>query len=786
MKNNNKVLNSNKNNPALKNIGVDPGLIVNILIKNWYYFAITIVLAFIGARYYISHSMPVYRVYTSVLIYEEENNTGPDNDELLKGLGLPGGMRNLENQTMIITSRELTARALKELDFELEFYFKTVSNEISLYPNSPVKIKFNGENPLPKNVEFGIEYLGNDNIRLFSESQGVNIRTAFGEPIEFPGGNINIICTDKSWFATHAEHQLCFVVNSSESLVKYFNGRISVDVLTRSGSILEISITGTNRTQDVEFLNKLTSVYQDISLEKKNMEANRRIQFIENQLVGVKDSLVITENKLTEFRSSNRVMDFSVQGQAIIRSASTLETEKRRLKLEADYYDYLADYLADDSKGELPMPISMGIEDPGLTGLVTELADLQGQLLGQGGGEKNPLHTLISQKIRSKKEELIETLNGLRRANGLARSENQDQIARINSQAAALPVTERQMLGIERKFKLNDALYTFLLQKMSELQMQKASNRPDNEVVDPASEMYSQLVAPNANMIYFIAFFLGSIVPMLFFYLSYVLNNRFREEDIDKLGDLPMMGSIPRIKGNPYTLIFGNPDSALAESFRLVRSRMQFITDEKKNPVILVTSPMPGDGKTITSINLAAVYSLLNKKTVLVGFDLRNPKFAKAFELAKESGVSTFLIGQDKVDDIIQETFHENLSVISSGPIPPNPSELAASASAARLFEELKKRFDYIIVDSAPIGLISDTHQLTEHVDSVLMVVRVNKTLKNMMNQALAEATASNGHVSVLVNDVDFKPKKYGYGKKYGYTSETKKSKISESLLSNI
>lgn len=776
MKNSDKAIGVAKRTKSFLNPGINPGVIIKILLKNWYYFILGIVLALVGARFYITHTMPVYRVYTSVLIYEEENNTGADNDELLNGLGLAGGMRNLENQIKIITSRELTERAVRGLGFEIEYYYKTVRNQIPLYPDIPIEIKYSGKNPLPQNVELGVHYIGNDEFRLYSEAQGLNLKAKFGETIRLPEGDIIIIANNRDWFIKNQEIDLNFIVHSVERLVKYFNSRLSVDMLTRSGSIIEISMNGVNAQQDVDFLNELTAVFQDLSLEKKNMEANRRIDFIDNQLVEIRDSLVITENRLTQFRSAHRVMDLSVQGQAIISQVTNLENEKARLSLEANYYDYLADYLLKDVTGELPMvPISMGIEDPALTTLVTELASLQEQLGGAGAGEKNPLQNLLSQRMRAKKEELMETLSGLRRANSLASNENNDRLARVNSQASALPVTERQMLGIERKFKLNDDIYTFLLQKLSELQMQKASNRPDNEVVDPASELYSQMVAPNPPMIYFMAIFLGGAIPMLYFYFVFAFNNRFRKEDIDQLGDIPVVGNIPHIKGNSFIDIFENPESVIAESYRLVRSRLQFVTDEKKNPVILVTSPMPGDGKTLTAINLAAVYSMLGKKTVLVGFDLRNPKFARAFELTKESGVSTYLIGENTVDDIIQETFHKNLSVISSGPIPPNPSELAASPATAKLMEELKSRFDFIIIDSAPIGLISDTHHLTAHVDSVLMVVRVNKTLKDMMMLAINETMESNERMSLLINDVDLKLKRYGYGKKYGYTNETKK-----------
>ena len=778
MKNNEKLLTNQKKIAPLLNTGIDPGAILKIITKNWYFFAIAIVLALLVARYYIVHTIPVYRVYTSVLIFEEESNTSSDNDELLKGLGLPGGMRNLENQIKILTSRELTERAVRGLGFEIEYYYKTIRNQIPLYPDIPIEIKYSGKNPLPHNVELGIQYTGNDDFRLYSEAKNLNIKAKFGETIRFPDGDIIIICKDKDWFLTNRETDLNFVVHSPERLVKYFNSRLNVEMLNRSGSILEISMNGVNRYQDVDFLNELTAVFQDLSLEKKNLEANRRLEFIDNQLVDIRDSLIITENRLTQFRSAHRVMDLSVQGQAIISQVTTLENEKARLNLEANYYDYLADYLQKETTGELPMvPISMGIEDPALTSLVTELANLQEQLGGAGGGEKNPLQNMLKQRVRSKKAELMETLNGLRRANNLSSKENNDRLSRVNSQASALPVTERQMLGIERKFKLNDDIYTFLLQKMSELQMQKASNRPDNEVIDPASVLYSQMVAPNANMVYLIALFLGGAIPMLYFYLVFALNNRFRREDVVKLGDLPVVGNIPHIKGNTFTDIFENPDSVVAESYRLVRSRLQFITDEQKSPVMLVTSPMPGDGKTLTAINLAAVYSMLGKKTVLVGFDLRNPKFGRAFNLTKEQGVSTYLIGKDKVDDIIQETPHKNLFVITSGPIPPNPSELTASAATKMLFDELKTRFEYIIIDTAPVALISDTLHLISHVDAVLLVIRLNKTEKAMMSQALNETMENNEHVSLLINDMDINPKRYGYGEKYGYIKKPKKGK---------
>ncbi len=423
----------------------------------------------------------------------------------------------------------------------------------------------------------------------------------------------------------------------------------------KEGPLLSISMEGTNNAQDVDFLNKLVEVFQAISLDKKNTEAIRRVQFIDDQLVGISDSLVLTENKLQQFRSSNRVMDLSAQGQAIIAQVTVLENERARLSLEANYYDYLAGYLAKNATGEVPIvPITMGINDPGLTRLVTDLTDLQGQLSGSGAGEKNPLQGIMAQRVRSTKEAIIETLNGLRRANSLARTENQQQITKVNAQASALPVTERQLLGFERKFRLNEELHTYLLKTRAEQQMQKESNTSDCDVIDPADEHFSVIIAPNPVKIYFVGLFSGFGIPFLIIFLNFLFNKKLKDEDIGKITDLPVAGNIPHSTEKTNTVVFDYPNSTIAESYRLLRSKMQFFTKEATAPVILITSSMPADGKTFTSINLASVYSLLGKKTILIGFDMRKPKIFQDFNLGNEKGVSTWLIGKDKLEDIIQ------------------------------------------------------------------------------------------------------------------------------------
>jgi tyrosine-protein kinase Etk/Wzc len=757
--------------------GLDPLMILSLILKNWYIFLIAIIIAFFGAHLYLGHTMPIYRSTTTVLINETGGRPLVNNDELLQGLGLPGGMTNQENQIMILRSRALTEKALRQLPFEISYYFKTLKNDMPIYPEIPIKIVSDHEIPLPKDVEFFVIYLGNNRFTLESEKLQLKKSASFGENIEISGGSFRIECWNESWFRNNKDKKLYFVMYSRNGLINYYNSRLSVDLLSRGGSIMGVSMVGTNRTKDVDFLNKLAEVFQSISLDKKNAEAIRRIQFIDDQLVGISDSLSTTENKLQQFRSSNRVMDVSAQGQAIIGQVTLLENERARLNLEANYYDYLAEYLAKDISREVPIvPITMGITDPGLTKLVTDLADLQQQVLNKGGGEKNPLQNLLTERVRNTKESLLETLNGLRRANSLARSENQEQINKVNKQASALPVTERQLLGIERKFKLNDQLYTFLLETRANQQMQKASNVADSEVIDPADEFSSIMIAPSPIKVYFVAMLVGFGIPFIIIMFYFLFNKKIKEEDIREMTDLPVVGNIPHSSEKKNLTVFNNPNSSIAESFRLLRSRMQFFTKDAPTPIILITSSIPGEGKTYTSINLASVYSLLGKKTILVGFDLRKPKIFEDFGLTNEKGVSTWLIGKDKIQDIIQETSYENLSFISAGPIPPNPAELISLPKTEELLKLLKENYDFIVIDSSPIGLVSDTYHLASLADACLLVIRPGKTLRDSLEITLKEVINSGTKgVSLVINDIHSDSKYHAYGEKYGYTDDNEK-----------
>jgi tyrosine-protein kinase Etk/Wzc len=774
MSNDNSIQSGSQKKEPQHEDAIDLKKIFSMVFSNWQYFLITLIVALICAFIYVTYTIPTYRVSATFLINEEKKGVSMGNDQLLEGFGLGSGTKNLDNQIMVLTSRTLIGRTLDELPFYIEYYKRGLFNIMALYPNHPLTILPEKADSLPRDIEFAFKYLNNNKFSIKAKSKDsfvLHTQASFGEIIKTPRGNFRIELSTGNLSANDLDQKTYFKFNSRKKLVESYSKRLKVEKVSKLGTILNISLEGTNKAMDVEFLNKLTEIFLNNSLDKKNLEAIRTIQFIDDQLIGISDSLIITENKLQQFRSKNRVMNLSAQGQVIIDQAMSLENQKARLGIEANYYNYLAEYLAKDNVGQVPIaPATMGITDPGLTKLVADLAELQGQFYSKSLGEKNPLQSQLAQKVRNIKESLKEILNGVKRSNNLSLNEISDQIRTVNAQASALPVTERQLLGIERKYKLNDQLYTFLLEKRAGAQIQKASNMPDNEIIDP-SDADVLPVSPKKMVVYIFALLAGIGIPFLWIWIADNINIKVRDdEDIKKITNITINGHIPHSLLKKNTIVLDEPGSSVAEAFRALRSRMQLLTKETKTPIILITSSMPNEGKTFTSINLASVYSLIGKKTVLIGFDLRKPKIFTDFGLDNDHGVSTWLIGKDGLQDIIKKTPYENLDIIPAGPVPPNPSELVALEKTSELLRLLKELYEYIIIDSSPIGTVSDTLHLAPLADTSILIVRQNMTLKDQLENTIKDLKISDlKNISLVVNDLGPDDNRYRYGGKYGY-----------------
>lgn len=778
-----KAPSSNRRIQTEQSDAMNPYKLLRMILNNWFLFIISILISIVLAFLYIKYTIPTFRVTTTVLIEEGDRARiqGMDRN-MLEGFGLSPAARNMENQLYLLTSWTLIHETLEELNFNTDCYRKGLLRKMSLYPLYPIHPVPGPDGKVPYNTEFSFQYIEGNVFKLSANSKSIvplDTFITFGQLLSTEQGSFTILPSIELEKFYKSKEKFYFKFYDPETLTEHYRQRLIVEPASKDGTIIKITLQGTNKTKDKIFLDKLVEVFMARNLQKKNHEANRIIEFIDSQLGDVSDSLMITENKLQEFRSRNRIMDVSSQAQQIINQSVVLENERAKLMLESNYYEYLDGYLSKQNNQEIPIsPATMGIEDPLLARLMQELAALQSEYFSSGVGEKNPLQAQLELKISNTKQSIRETLQGIKLANSMALEENKHQIETLNAQATRLPEKERQLLGIERKFNLNNILYTFLLQERAEAQIQKASNKPDNELIDPAKEQ-PEPVSPNSRKAYLFSISLGVVIPFLLLLLSNTISNNINsEEELRLISSLPIVGHIPHSRLSYQTVVLTEPQSRIAEAFRSLRTRMEFFTQDARCPVILVTSTMPGEGKTFTAINLASAYSIAGKKTLLIGFDLRRPAISTSFGLNGEVGLSNYLIGKNAASKIIFETDYPNLYLIPSGPIPPNPGELSNSVRAKDLLLNLREQFDFIIVDSTPIGIVSDNYSIASVADAIIVLVRHGQTKKNLLSATLTEIQANEiGGLSLVINDIKSKKGSYRYAYNYKYGEKYLKSK---------
>jgi capsular exopolysaccharide synthesis family protein len=519
----------------------------------------------------------------------------------------------------------------------------------------------------------------------------------------------------------------------------------------------------------------LTTVYLEKTVEKKLITSNNTIRFIENQLVDITDSLQFSEKQLQEFQSSQKVMNVDFHAQQVFSGLEALQNKKAELLIKLKYYEYLKNYLSTNSSGkDLVAPASMGIDEPMLNNLLAELVKDLGERAEMSLNIKkdNPYIASQDQKIASLRKTLTGNISNIINTTTMSIKETDERINTLSEQAGKLPKTQRQLFGYERKFKLNDALYTYLLTKLNEIQITKAALMPDNEVLDEASYRNSIKVSPKSKNAFLLAIFLGLGFPILLIYLFEYISDKIRDlNEIEKLSGFHSLGFVLRSNLNTNSVVFDFPNSLVAESFRSIRTNLQFVASINKRHTILVTSSTMDEGKSFISLNIAESMALNKKKTILVSFDLRKQLRQTILDLSNEIGLSNYLSGNEKLEDVILKTKNEYFDVILPGPVPPNPTELIASEETTLLFKTLKETYDYIIIDTPPIGMVSDALLLLSHSDVNIYTVRHNTTSRRQLEQlssSLRKKEVKN--FNVIVNDIYIPQKRYGhYGFSYGY-----------------
>lgn len=758
----------------------------------WYLFAIAVAVALVIGFIINRYSTRVYQTSGTVLIKDEKNRY--DATSIMTSMNF-GNMQNIDNEIAILRSYTLTERVVKKMGIEVSYFEKGRLSSTEMYKTSPFQVEFERSVPQAVGLTYEMTMSDEGNIKLQAKGEGlykydfILCEQTEEDPfatIDFSGdyqqgewidngyNKIRITKTEQFDPENINGRKFYFWINSYPTLVKKMNN-FSVNPTTKQSSVVSVVKNGTNKLKIVEFVNLLMNEYVNRGLEQKNVVSENTIEFIDNELSGIQESLNQAETELKDFRQQNDAMNIDLQTNQVYTNLRSLEKERAEMTVNVKIYKRLQDYIKVqiDDPENLAAPSTMGISDPLLNQLARDLVNLSQtkatQLLTQT--EQHPQIVKLNEQIVTTKKALLENVNNLVENAQMSLNEINRRISVLESESRLLPSKQQQLINYQRNYKFNDDTYKYLMQRRAEAQILHASNTPDNEILDDARLERTYRISPRTSMNYLIAILLGLLIPALFLFLKSFFNTTVTDrKDVEKLTPYPIIGQVAQTKDKDPLLVINNPKSPISESFRSIRTNVEFITRSKLPCTVLVTGDAQGIGKTFNSINIASIYALYGKKTVLLGFDMRKPKLFQEFGINNNVGLSSYLSNKETLDNIIQHSGKmPTLDIITSGPIPPNPSELISSEKCDELFAELKKHYDYIVIDTPPIGLVTDSLLLMRYSDANIFIVRQGVTNKNAFGTLIKDLEDRGMQFSIVLNGLQAE-KSYGYGSKYGYS----------------
>jgi capsular exopolysaccharide synthesis family protein len=753
---------------SVQPFNIDAKRIIYWALKYWYLVALSLVIALMVAFFETRYAVRIYPVSASILIKEKDETTSEG--KLLYNNPLVSGFRNYLNELYLIKSHPFIESTLDELNFEVAFYKEgnVLTTEAYQLPFTAKVLSSNGLG----SAACKFKLLNNQQFELSEieeSSQGRGKVFSFNDTISFAGVRMIFTFSGKNPENARVGEAFVFTYTDPSRLVGSYVSRLQTSWAEEGAGVINLSINGSTPAKEIDFLKGLITQYQLNDLQKKNLAASRTIDFISNQLVGISDSLQSVERQLQRFKDKNVMTDLSSEAQRLYDKLEVIESQRAELIIRNNYYKYLENYLKQGENLEhVILPSSVGIEDQILTGLTSKLIDLQMQLKMNTRTE-NPLFVDIRRKIDEIRKDIIESVQNQKSTDGIRREYLDQQVGDIQKRLNHLPTAERQLVSIQRNYSLLENLYIFLLQKRAEAGISKASTTTDIIVVNPPM-ISGEPIYPQPLRNYVIAIVLGLGIPLLAFVLMQVFNTKIQSrEDVEKVSTIPFIGGVGHKSAENNLEVLTSPKTPLAESFRALRSNLNYFLGNKDKAVILVTSSISGEGKTFTSINLASVINLAGKKTLIVGADLRKPKLYEDFGLHNDLGLSTYLAGINTFREVVQQTSFPGLDLVSAGPIPPNPAELLLTNRLDEFVNQAKETYDFVIIDSPPIAIVTDAFAITRLVDHTLFLVRQNYTPRDLLRTT--QDFYLNGklkQISLVLNDIHRSGPGYGYG--YGYS----------------
>lgn len=751
-----------------------------LLIQNWYWLVILTIIGAGSGYLYGKFTPQTYKIDSSIIVPEDKNalNLGSLFENEMPGLGKV----TINNEIELLKSYTLNHRVVDNLNWRTAWYENDFLVWKGLYTKEPFVVQEIDNGLNTEGIYLTVTPEGEGRYQLEADGTGLinnePMDVSFSETITlgepFQNDFFNFTLHAKEGVEIDEDQEYRFVFQNINKQTFSYLEKIQIVQTDKQGEVIRLSLEGTEALRNIHYLNELIRVYLDLKLEQQTQTQKRSLEFIDKQLSGISDSLNVAGTTFTEFRSRNQIIDLSAQGTLVMEQLSEIERQKSQQQIQLEYFRNLLTYLEkDENINQISTPSVVGIEDPSLNALVLRLGELYSrrEVLSFSAYENNPTLVLLNKEIRQVNEQLRENLINLIDNAQISIKSLDARQSRINSDLNNLPGQEQQMINIQRKYQLTSEIYTFLLQKRAEIEIALAAAVVDIQIIDPA-RMERIVKTGRGNLILLLfGAFLGLLLPVIYILLADQLNSKIHlQEDVEKLTKLTIIGNVLHSRAKSELVVVEHPTAPISESYRTIRTNLQYKFSEPGQKVIGIHSISPGEGKTFTSTNLASILAMNDKKTLLIGADMRKPRLHQLFGLANSQGLSNYLVGQFGETDITKQTLIDNLWVIPSGPIPPNPAELLERPRMTALMEWAKKEFDYIIFDNAPVSMVTDGLITCRHADLNLFILRYgvsNKDQLKFINEITGKGNMPNA--ALVINDIKLDGYGYSYSYKYAY-----------------
>lgn len=746
--------------------------------NNWKWFLLSLFVFFSLALIYLRYATDEYLITSTIKIADsnKENNMLSEVNQV-NDYGLFSKQTNsVSDEIEVLKSRTLIKNVVEDLNLTVQYFLKGKIKSKEIFKKPPLTVNFFINDSILKNVDttFTI-HVDSKTQFTFSETSkqlnfGDKINTTFGEILITP--NFDIKDMDVG-------NDITVKISPVEKITDYYNKRIKIKTAGEESSIINITLEDQEVDKGVEIVDRLIDEYNKQIIENKNEVVKATSDFINNRLQEVSAELSLVDLTAETIKKDNRLTDLTSQSSIYLQSERDIESQQVATSTQLQLVDYMDNYLKENTGSGDLIPANMSFEDDAINDITQRHNNLvlQRNRILKNSSEINPVVVNLDQQIQNLKQSLNSSLSNIKSSNQIRMEALNREDSRISSKIYSAPRKERQFRDLKRQQDIKESLFLYLLQKREESAITHGVSSPNAIIVDKA---YASVlpVWPLKEVIFLGAFVLGMLIPLMIIYLNSIIDNKVRtKSDITKNLSVPFIGDIPKSK-TKNSLVKKVDYTPKAEAFRLVRTNIDFMLSnipKDQGKVIFVTSTTSQEGKSHTSINLSKSLSFSDKKVLLIETDIRVPKANKYLKIDSKVGITNYLVDNKlSLSDVITK-IDENFDVLTSGTIPPNPAELLMSDKMESLFETVRKDYDYIVVDTAAVGLVTDTLIISKYADIVIYVVRANRLDKRQLS--VAETMYNEKRLpkmSILLNGVKSK-KGYGYG--YGNSPGKKKSK---------